>query len=163
MNNDLQIEPVLISELYKKPKELNVSTGLFNKRTSVSEQTWLGDGITLFDLYHGYCWYYAQFYRHLNPKWKMISLNSADKECIIHAFCTTMKNQKRLFADARGITDDPKKFFKDFGLNKKVIPEEELLTVDLSWFNRSYWDAYSLVHDDNVIIQMNSKITDLRR
>ena len=101
----------------------------------------LGCGATLFDMFHGYCWFFAKYFQHKNPGWEAISAVD-DKEFIIHTFLTKRENGIRLFADARGVTDNPEEFFTEFNLSKATRFQKDTEEMPLEWFNESYNNAY---------------------
>lgn len=101
----------------------------------------------LFDFFHGYCWYYAKYFQTKNPEWKTISLiRNTFWKTNIHTFCTKQEKNKTLFADARGITDDPTEFFQDYTFSKNIYIQEDNTKMDPGWYTKDYQIAYDLIH-----------------
>ena len=104
----------------------------------------IGYGISLFDMLQGFCWYFAKFFQHKHPEWDVMS--AIDNEGnVVHAFLKKVENGTILFADARGITDDPDEFFSEFDMTNVSYIEKDTDEMPLSWFNASYENAYQLV------------------
>ena len=104
----------------------------------------LGCRATLFDMLHGYCWFFAKYFQHKNPEWEVISaVGIVDgREFVVHTFLTKRENGIRLFADARGITDNPDEFFTEFDPSKATQFKKDVEEMPLEWFNESYSKAY---------------------
>ena len=173
-----------IYKFYDKPKNPTIYTGLFQKRST--ERTWsdrpnktkggvsytlyaetmdipCGD-TPLFRFFHGLCWTYAKFFQMKNPSWKIVSMiRDTFWQTNVHTYCIKRTNGKLLFADARGITDDPEEFFKDFRFSKNVHIEEETEIPDKNQFTKDYQVAYDLIYhpdtaekgDNNVRLYVN--------
>lgn len=80
----------------------------------------LSEDLSLFDLFHGYCGAFAEFFYKEHPSWTIKELiRENDWNTCNHIFLTKeMPDGKILFADARGITDDPLIFFNDYSFSK---------------------------------------------
>ena len=75
----------------------------------------LCDNLTLFEMFHKWCDPFAAYICKRNPDWKMVSLRrDTFYNSLIHAFAVKERESGTLYADARGITDDPEEFFLDF-------------------------------------------------
>ena len=85
----------------------------------------LCDNLTLFEMFHKWCDPFAAYICKRNPDWKMVSLRrDTFYNSLIHAFAVKERENGTLYADARGITDDPEEFFLDFnGTDMKVVYE----------------------------------------
>jgi hypothetical protein len=69
-------------------------------------------GLTPHDFLHGYCF---EFARYLNLLYHYpIECIYAEDDSLIHAYCVIEKNNKSLFIDIRGCTDDWDEFIDDF-------------------------------------------------
>jgi len=155
---------------YPRPQNPCVYTGLFAK--PLSEREWsdrpnkykegvsytqfadaydidLGLGLSLFNMIHGNCSYFADYFWYRNPDWKeMIMMRGTFWDTIIHVYCVKETDGKTLFADARGITDDPVTFFSDFTCSesmyvREVYPKER---VSETWFTDAYRKAYEHIY-----------------
>ena len=165
----MAIEHIL--SVYPRPKKPCIYTGLFSKR--LSKRPWSNEpnkcshgvsytqyedamkisfgSMSLFDYFHGSCWYYAKYFQHKNPEWKTISLLRGNwRDSIVHTFCIKQLGDKTLFADARGITDDPVEFFSDFSFSKNSHIVEDTDEMELSWFGKDYKKAYDFIFKDNM-------------
>ena len=81
--------------------------------------------LTMFDYLHRYCVYFANYFQSLNPEWtRVIMRRGTFYDTLIHSFCIKKVEGKTLFADARGITDDPETFFSDFACSASMHVNE---------------------------------------
>lgn len=103
----------------------------------------IGYGATLFDMFHGYCYFFAKY---LEKKIGGDVMCMVDKNGrIVHAFLKTRKDGIDLFCDARGMTDNKDEFFAEFDLSEVVGIEKDTDEFEMSWFNASYKNAYKLI------------------
>ena len=155
-------------KMFPKPENPKVYTGLFG---NFSERVWSDrpnkcdhgvsytkyedamnvhvGKLTLFDMFHGNCWYYAQYFKLMNPDWDIIQIlrgnfwNNA-----VHTFCIKKADNITYFADARGITDDPEVFFEDFSCSKEAYWQSQDLELEHKCFMDSYEKAYRYIFKD---------------
>ena len=160
--------------IYPKPESPHIYTGLFAK--PLSEREWsdrpnkyydgvsytrfadaydvdLGMGLSLFTMFHGYCSYFADYFWYRNPDWTEVSMmRDSMLNPYIHTYCIKEVNGRTLFADARGITDDPETFFDDFTWGKdmyiKKTPRNE--RVKKNWFSQAYSRAYDHIYGHGI-------------
>ncbi len=135
-----------ILKTYPQPEKPHIYTGLFTKRLSCRNwsdkpnkckhgvsYTQYDDAmdvqfgkVTLFDLFHGRCWDYAKHFKEHHTGWEIVSLMRGNwADTIVHTFCIKNGDESILFADARGITDDPTEFFSDFVFGKDAYLKDE--------------------------------------
>ncbi len=156
-----------ILKVYPKPDEPTCYTGLFVK--PLKERQWsnkpnknkcgvsytqfadsmdmdCGAGYSLFDYIHGKCWYYAEYFQHKNPDWQRVCMRRGTSwDGLIHCYCIKKDGNRTLFADARGITDDPETFFSDFTCGMDMYVKEET-EKETSEYSMPVIKAYELIY-----------------
>lgn len=116
--------------------------------------------VSLFEMFHGDCWYYARFFHEKNPSWQVETILKGNSwDSVLHSFCTKVVNGRKLFADARGITDDTKLFFSDFRCSQNAyicndpkldrIPEAE--KEDFRWTPEAFAQAYDYIFGNLIV------------
>lgn len=93
---------------------------------------------TMFQMFHGICYDYLKFFINKNPDWKPLFLvreSNYGGVQLIHAFAYKKDNDKILFADARGITDDAVLFFSDF-----CFSDSAKILDNSSWYSEGFFD-----------------------
>lgn len=156
-------------KMFPMPQSPKVYTGLFK---NFSDRVWsdkpnkydhgvsytkyedamsIGVGeLTLFDMFHGNCWCYAQYFKLMNPEWDIIQILRGNFwNTTVHTFCVKKVNEITYFADARGITDNPKVFFDDYSCSKDAYIKPQNLELELKCFKESYAQAYRYIFKDN--------------
>ncbi len=101
----------------------------------------LSDEITLLDMFHGYCTIYAKFFNDKHPEFETMMLERTNSFWNItnHVFCVKhLDNGICIFADARGLSDNPLEFFADYSFcknNMNIYPLniefQDVLKIDL--------------------------------
>ena len=120
---------------------------------------------TLFDMFHGYCAYYAAAFNELHPDWEIMTIQRGNFwNSSVHTFCVKVEDGIRYFADARGITDDPAVFFDDFQCSKNAYLIEKISDFSdelyqqlkpelLAAYEKIYkTEAFLLKEDENIMI-----------
>ena len=103
-----------------------VSWTLYEEAMDITFPDKNGNTESLFSFFHGSCWEYAMFLKKQHPDWKIRCIRRGTFwDPVIHAFCTFTKDGVLHFADARGITYDPKEFFSDFVGGKTMYLESD--------------------------------------
>ncbi len=159
-------------KMFPMPQKTKVYTGLFenfsdrewsdipNKCSHGVSYTKYEDAIdvhvsiclTLFDMFHGKCWYFAQYFKNINPDWEIVQILRGNFwNEIVHTFCIKKVNGITYFADARGITDDPEVFFEDYSCSKNAYIVHNNPELDSDYFNFSdaCEQAYKYIFKDN--------------
>ncbi len=125
------------------------------------------ENISLFELFHGRCWYYAQYFHCQNPGWQLETIYRGNGwENIIHTFCSKIVNGRMLLADARGITDDTSLFFRDFTCSKNAYvsnnQKADILTKkdkeSPKWTPEAFSKAYKYIFGDISHISSDGQI-----
>lgn len=113
------------SELFKNIKseeKVYIFDALQPTRYKKCVDIQLQGDISLFSLFHGYCYDYNHFFCSRNTDWipyyatvKRKYTNVGPTICLIHSFAVKKeKDGTVLFGDARGYTDSAEDFFDDF-------------------------------------------------
>lgn len=76
----------------------------------------------LLDMLFGGCDDFAHVFVENNPQWRIgAAIREANYVSLIHVYAYRMENGRYLFADVRGISDDPGEFFSEFSLSKNSL------------------------------------------
>ncbi len=152
-----------VLRMFPMPKKPSVYTGFFQRRyeerdvqkenkckcgvsyTRYGEmKNILCGNISLFSMLHGYCAYYADYFSYQQDGWEVKEIRRGEYGRINHAFCTKQIGGKTLFADIRGITDNPLEFFADFSIGRDnyCVSERDEDRMSITWFDKNYKEAY---------------------
>lgn len=118
-------------------------------RFSEALDVMLDDKWSLYDMFHGLCLLYASYFISENPEWTPMVLKNKSTGRLTHVFLTKELNGATLFADARGITDNPLEFFDDYKFSKKTLYVErtdKLPELDFDDMLK-YKKAYDIIYN----------------
>lgn len=117
----------------------------------------INDNLTLLDIFHGCCYDFALYFVSKHPDWKVMELTRPDSffnKCN-HVFAIKETDDGRtLFADARGITDNPLEFFHDYKYSKHNMDISPIDTTNLTLSDNSIdvcQKAYDIIYKDEPI------------
>ena len=119
-------EPTIYTDWFAKPPVFGKVTECIQNRAEAGKQTGytafaemascpVGEDYNQFDFLHGQCFSFAWEFIRRNPGWNFgVFLRNTFFAPTVHAYAYRIEDGRHVFADARGVTDDYRKFFEEF-------------------------------------------------